>query len=197
MPTSGTASAVTGVIAMVLLTLSVVLGVAISRRPRRQRLPRAAVWTAHQNLSLLAAGFVAVHIATAVAARFAGVGLVAALVPFAAGTGRAWMGLGTIAADLMIALIVTSLLRRRLGRRWWRAVHWLAYACWPAALVHSAALSPDRRAGHLRDLAFGCVLAVVLAIGWRLAGALRGPTGSTAGSPAGSAAAVTSPAARS
>ncbi len=196
MPTAGTASAVAGVIAMVLLTLSVVLGVGISRRPRRHRLPRAALWTAHQNVSLLAAGFLAVHIATAVAGRFAGVGLASALVPFAAGTGRAWMGLGAIAADLMIALIVTSLLRRRIGRRWWRAVHWLAYACWPAPLVHSAALSPDRRAGHLRDLALGCVLAVMLAAGWRLAGALRRPARSSAGSPAASAAAV-NPAARS
>src|ERR1022692_3424752 len=161
MPTAGTASAVAGVIAMVLLTLSVVLGVGISRRPRPHRLPRAAIRTAHRDLSLLAAGFLALHIVTAVAGRFAGVGLASVVVPFAARTGRVWMGPGTIGADLMIALIVTSLLRRRIGRRWWRAVHWLAYACWPVALVHSAALSPDRRAGQLRDLALGCVLAVV------------------------------------
>jgi sulfoxide reductase heme-binding subunit YedZ len=193
MPTAGTASAVAGVIAMVLLTLSVVLGVGISRRPRPHRVPRAVVWTAHQNLSLLAAAFLAVHIVTAVAGQFGGVGLVSVLVPFAASTGRVWMGLGTIGADLMIALIVTSLLRRRIGRRWWRAVHWLAYVCWPVALIHSAALSPDRRAGHLRELAVGCVLAVVLAAAWRLAGARRKP----AGSPAESASAVTSPAARS
>jgi methionine sulfoxide reductase heme-binding subunit len=193
MPTAGTASSVAGVIAMVLLTLSVVLGVGISRRPRPRRLPRQAVRAAHQNLSLLAAVFLAVHIVTAVAGHFSGVGLASVVVPFAVSTGRVWMGLGTIGADLMIALTVTSLLRRRLGRRWWRAVHWLAYVCWPVALVHSAALSPDRRAGHLRELAAGCVLAVVLAAAWRLAGARRKP----GSSPAESGAAVTSPAARS
>ncbi len=197
MPTAGTASAVAGVIAMVLLTLSVVLGVGVSRRPRPRRLPRAALRTAHRDLSLLAAGFLAVHIVTAVGGHFAGAGLASVVVPFAAGSGRVWMGLGTIAADLLAALVVTSLLRRRLGRRWWRAVHWLAYACWPVALVHSAALSPDRRAGLLRELAWGCVIAVLLAAGWRLAGVLRRPAGPPAGSPAGSAAAVTSPASRS
>ena len=72
MPTAGTASAVAGVIAMVLLTLSVVLGVGVSRRPRPRRLPRSALRTAHRDLSLLAAGFLAVHIVTAVGGHFAG-----------------------------------------------------------------------------------------------------------------------------
>jgi len=193
MPTAGTASAVTGVIAMVLLTLSVVLGVGINRRARARRLPRAALRTAHRDLSMLAAGFLAVHIATAELGHFAGVGPASMVIPFAARSWRVWMGLGTIGADLLIALVVTSLLRRRLGRRWWRAVHWVSYACWPVALVHSAALSPDRRTGQLRELALACVLAVVLAAGWRLAGVLRRPAASSAGS----GAAVTSPAARS
>ena len=80
------------------------------------------------------------------------------------------MGLGAVGTDLLAALILTSALRRRLGRRSWRAVHWAAYLCWPAALLHSIGLSQDRRAGALRDLALACVIAVLAALVWRLAG---------------------------
>jgi sulfoxide reductase heme-binding subunit YedZ len=73
----------------------------------------------------------------------------------------------------MAALIVTSLLRRHIGRRCWRAVHWLAYACWPVALAHSIGSSPGMRGGRLLDLAAACILAVLAATGWRLASALR------------------------
>ena len=74
----------------------------------------------------------------------------------------------------MIALIVTSLLRRHIGRRAWRAVHWLAYLCWPAALAHSIGTGPGMRSGRLLDLAIACVAAVAAAAGWRLADAWRG-----------------------
>ena len=176
MPTSGTASAVTGVIAMVLLTLSVLLGVVLSKRPHPHRLhglPRWLALIAHRDVSLLAAAFLAMHIVTAVTARSGGVSLVSAVVPFAASGDRLWIGLGAVGTDLLAALIVTSALRRRLGRRTWRLVHVTSYACWPAALVHSIALSQDRQAGHLRELALACIVAVLLAAGWRLAGALR------------------------
>ncbi len=176
MPTAGTASAVTGVIAMILLTLSVVLGVLLSRRPRPASLRGWRRWlahVAHRDVSLLAAAFLALHIATTVGARLGGVSLIAALVPFAGQSDRLWMGLGAVGTDLLLALLLTSGLRRRLGRRIWRGVHWTAYLCWPVALAHSIGLSPDRRTGHLRALALTCVIAVLLAVAWRLAGALR------------------------
>jgi sulfoxide reductase heme-binding subunit YedZ len=68
----------------------------------------------------------------------------------------------------MAAVIVTSLLRARLGRRTWRAVHWLAYASWPVAVVHSVYSSQDLQAGPLLGLALGCIVAVLAALAWRL-----------------------------
>ncbi len=85
--------------------------------------------------------------------------LAAAVIPFASAYKPAWLGLGAVSLDLMAALIVTSLLRRHIGRRAWRAVHWLAYACWPAALAHSIGSNPDMRSGRLLDLTVGCILA--------------------------------------
>ncbi|HXW44970.1 MAG TPA: ferredoxin, partial [Streptosporangiaceae bacterium] len=84
-----------------------------------------------------------------------------------------WIGLGAIAFDLMLVLIATSLLRRHVGRRTWRAVHWLAYACWPAAMAHSLGTGNGMRAGRLLDLAIACMATVAGAAAWRLADAIR------------------------
>jgi methionine sulfoxide reductase heme-binding subunit len=174
MPTLGTASLVTGVVSMVLLTAVVVLGVLVNRQGRLPGLPRFAGLSLHRYLALLAVGFLAVHIVTAVADPFAGIRLAAAIIPLASASKPVWIGLGAASFDLMAALILTSLLRRHIGRRAWRAVHWLAYACWPAALAHSIGSNSDMRSGRLLDLTVGCILAVLAAAGWRLTAALRG-----------------------
>ena len=173
MPTLGTASQITGLISLVLLTVVVLLGILVNRQGRLPGLSAFAGLSLHRFTSLLAVGFLALHILTAVAEPLAGVGLAAAIIPFVAADKPFWLGLGTVSFDLMAALIVTSLLRRHIGRRCWRAVHWLAYACWPAALAHSIGSNPDMRSGRLLDLAAVCIVAVLAAAGWRLAGPVR------------------------
>jgi sulfoxide reductase heme-binding subunit YedZ len=172
-PTLGTASQITGLISLVLLTAVVMLGILVNRQGRLPGLSAFAGLSLHRFTSLLAVGFLALHILTAVAEPLAGVGLAAAIIPFVAADKPFWLGLGTVSFDLMAALIVTSLLRRHIGRRCWRAVHWLAYACWPAALAHSIGSNPDMRSGRLLDLAAACIVAVLAAAGWRLAGPVR------------------------
>ena len=174
MPTAGTASAATGVISMTLLTAVVVLGVLVNRQGRLPGLPRFAGLSLHRYLALLAVGFLALHILTALAVPFADIGLAAAVIPFTSAREPVWLGLGAVSFDLVIALVVTSLLRRHLGRRTWRAVHWLAYVCWPAALAHSVGTGPGLRHGRLLDLTIACVVAVAAAVGWRLGGTWRG-----------------------
>ena len=173
MPTLGTASQISGLISLVLLTAVVMLGILVNRQGRLPGLSAFAGLSLHRFTSLLAVGFLALHILTAVAEPLAGVGLAAAIIPFVAADKPFWLGLGTVSFDLMAALIVTSLLRRHIGRRCWRAVHWLAYACWPAALAHSIGSNPDMRSGRLLDLAVACIVAVLAAAGWRLAGPVR------------------------
>jgi sulfoxide reductase heme-binding subunit YedZ len=173
-PTTGTASAAAGVISLVLLTLSVVLGVAVSKR---RELPRAVRYPSrrlHENVSLLALGFLVVHVLLAISGPFSRAQWLVVVIPFVAGPGRFWLGLGTISFDLLVAVVVTSLLRRRVGRKTWRAVHWTSYGCWPAAEAHSLGFGFGFRSGRLLDLALECALAVVLAAGWRLAGAVLG-----------------------
>ena len=99
--------------------------------------------------------------------------LLSAVIPFASGYERLWIGLGAISVDLMAAMIVTSLLRGRMNRVLWRAVHLPAYASWPLAFGHSLGASNDLQQGWLLLLAFGCALVAAAALAWRLAHAAR------------------------
>lgn len=167
------ASRATGVVSLALLTLVVILGILVNRQGRLPGLPAFAVTGLHRNISLLAVAFVAVHVVTAIADPYVTIRLVSAVIPFTSGYQPFWLGLGAISADLVAALIVTSLIRSRLSRRAWRGVHWLAYAAWPVAFAHSLGASPDLRSGGLREVAIGCALGVGAALLWRVTHALR------------------------
>jgi sulfoxide reductase heme-binding subunit YedZ len=153
-----------GVVALLLLTAAVLLGVLAAVRWRGERWPRFAVTGAHRNLTLLAIVFVVLHVVTTVADGYAPIGLKDAVVPFASPYRPVWVGLGAVAFDLLLALVATSLLRARIAPRLWRAVHWLAYAAWPVALLHSLGTGSDARFGWMAALGIGCLIAVSLAV---------------------------------
>jgi len=166
------ASRATGVVALVLLTVVVLLGIGVNRQRRLPGLPRFATTSLHRSMSLLAVAFVAIHVITAIADPYVTIGIAASVIPFTSPYRPLWLGLGAISLDIMIALILTSLVRARLGRRTWRAVHWLAYACWPAALAHGIGSSDDLRSGWLLGLTLACTAAVAAAVSWRAAAAV-------------------------
>ncbi len=169
------ASRATGVVALVLLTAVVLLGILVNRRGRLPGLPRFATTGLHRSLSLLAVTFVAVHVVTAILDPYVTIGIAAAVIPFSSPYKPFWLGLGAVSLDILAALIVTSLARARVGRRTWRAVHWLAYACWPIALAHGIGSGTDMRNGGLLALAAGCTVAVAAATWWRFASSARAP----------------------
>jgi len=156
-----------GIITLILLTASICLGVAGAVGWHRRSLRRFVVAGLHRNLTLLAVVFLALHVATTAADSFTPIGVKDAFVPFVASYRPLWLGLGTIACDLLIALVVTSLMRVRVGYRAWRTTHWLAYAAWPLALVHALGTGSDARSGWMAAIALACVLAVVAAISVR------------------------------
>ncbi len=167
------ASRATGVVSLLLLTGVTLLGVLVNRQGRLPGLPRFAVTGLHRNLSLLAVAFVAVHVITAVLDPYVTIGLVATVIPFSSPYKPLWLGLGAISLDLVLALILTSLARARISRRFWRALHWLAYLAWGSALLHSLTSSTDLHSGVLLYLAVGCAVAVAGAVIWRIAQAGR------------------------
>jgi Ferric reductase like transmembrane component len=163
------ATRATGVVALVLLTMSVVLGIMINVRFATERWPRFVTIGIHRNLSLLVVTFLGLHIATAVLDSYAPVGWLSIVIPFASSYRPLWLGLGTVASDILVALVVTSLLRTRIGQRTWRAVHWTAYACWPLSVVHGLGTGTDPKAPAILGTTVVCVAAVVIAAAWRLA----------------------------
>ena len=167
------ASRATGIVALLLLTAVLVLGILVNRQGRLPGLPRFAVTDLHRNLSLLSVAFIAVHVLTAVADTYVHIPLVSAVIPLASGYERFWLGLGAVSLDIMLAMIVTSLLRGRLNRVLWRAVHLLAYASWPIAFAHSIGSSKDLQQGWMLVLATGCAMIIVAAVIWRLAHAAQ------------------------
>ena len=166
-------SRATGIVSLLLLTAVLVLGILVNRQGRLPGLPRFAVTGIHRNLSLLSVAFIAVHIVTAVADTYVHIPLLSAVVPFNSGYERLWLGLGAISLDLMAAMIVTSLLRGRINRTLWRAVHLLAYASWPIAFAHGLGSSNDLQRGWPLGLSAACALVVAAATVWRLAHAAR------------------------
>jgi sulfoxide reductase heme-binding subunit YedZ len=160
----------TGVLSLVLLTAVVVLGVLTRGGRALPGLPRFAVAGLHRNASLLSIAFLVVHVATAVIDPYVSIRWFDALVPFVGSYQPVWLGLGALSLDLMLAVVVTSLLRQRVGQRVWRLVHYSVYASWPVALVHSFTLGPDITKGPQLVLAASCVAASVTALAWSLLG---------------------------
>ncbi len=158
----------TGLVAFVLLTAVVVLGVLTSMRAETAQWPRFAVQDLHRRMSLLAMVFVGLHVVTTVTDAFAPIGWVSVVVPFTSPYRRLALGLGTAALDLLLAVTISSLLRRLITHRTWRAIHWLAYASWPLALFHAAGSGTDRRLGWVQGLALACVVAVLGVLAVRL-----------------------------
>jgi hypothetical protein len=153
----------TGAAALVLLTISVVLGILDQRRWSPPRWPRFVLDALHRNVSLLVLAILAVHIGTSVVDSFAPIRLVDAVVPFVSVYRPIWLGLGALAFDLLLAVLLTSVLRRQFGHRAWRFVHWLAYVSWPVAVVHGLATGTDAKTGWLLALTSTCVAVVVIA----------------------------------
>jgi hypothetical protein len=157
-----------GLVTLLLLTASVLLGVLTAGRFASPRWPRFLTAGLHRNLSLLALAFVVLHVGTTVLDSYTSIQLSAAFIPFISGYKRIWLGLGAIALDLLIAVLATSLLRTRLGYRAWRLVHWCGYACWPVAVAHGAGAGTDSRISWAAAMTVGCVAMVAAAVAWRL-----------------------------
>jgi sulfoxide reductase heme-binding subunit YedZ len=159
----------TGAITLVLLSMTVLLGISGTLRWRPgARTPRFVVDGLHRNVSLLVVVLLVAHILTALLDPFAHLRVLDAFLPFTSHYRPLWLGFGALAFDLLIALVVTSLLRARLGLRAWRAVHWAAYACWPVAVLHGLGTGTDARSIWLQVLTAVCVGGVVIAMAARL-----------------------------
>src|SRR5207237_9690461 len=110
-----------GVVSMVLLSGVMALGMLTRARAGGRRWPRFLTAALHRDLSLMALVFLALHVVTAVVDPSTHLRITAATMPFGSYSRTFWLGLGTVAVELMLAIAATSLLRARIGQRAWRA----------------------------------------------------------------------------
>lgn len=163
------ASRATGLVSLVLLTATMVLGLLGAGRVALAGLPRFAMTSLHRNLSLLTITFLVLHVAGAVIDPYAGIAWADAVIPFVSAYQPLWLGLGAVALDLMVAMIATSLVRDRIGLRLWRVLHMSAYACWPIALGHGLGVGgADSRRLWVLAIDALCLVAVAVALAVRL-----------------------------
>jgi hypothetical protein len=159
----------TGLVALVLLTASMALGLLSSVRFQRPAWPRFVIVGLHRNAALLALVFTGLHIATTLADSYAPIKVQDVVIPFISAYRPLWLGLGTVAFDLMIALTITSLVRTRISYRSWHLVHWSSYLCWPVAVLHGLGTGSDTPVTWVLGLTVGCVALIAGLTGWRLA----------------------------
>jgi sulfoxide reductase heme-binding subunit YedZ len=158
----------TGVVALLLFTVSLVLGiVARSGRPVPW-LGRFGTSDLHRTAALTGTGLVVAHVGTLYLDPYAQLRLVDVVLPFLGAYKPLWLGLGTLALDMLGVVTVVSLLRHRVGPRVFKGVHWATYALWPVALLHALGNGTNGTSTWFRVLTVLCISAVVTAVGWRL-----------------------------
>jgi len=156
-----------GVVAYALLTSGVLLGVLLGGRARLPRWPAFAVTDVHRFVSILTGVFIAIHIYALLLDQYAHVSVVTLVVPGASSYRPFWLALGTIALELLLAVALSNVLRKRIGHRRWRRVHYLTFGVWIASTAHGIGAGTDASAGWLRVLYLVSIGMVALAVLWR------------------------------
>ena len=169
-----------GIVAFVLLTIAVVLGLTLSGRAKLPNWPRFAVEDVHRFAGLLTGTFVSLHVLTLFVDSYVPFSLTQLVVPGTSSYRPLSTALGVVAAELLLALAITNRYRKRLSYRFWRRAHYLNFAVWGLALLHGIFAGTDRGAPWA-DALYGCSAATVAGfVAWRASGGLRPPAPSTA-----------------
>ncbi|MCV7345393.1 ferric reductase-like transmembrane domain-containing protein [Mycolicibacterium rhodesiae] len=157
-----------GVVALVFMTVSMALGIAARSGRPLLVLPRFAVSDVHRFAALSSTLLVALHIGLLFLDPYAKLKLIDIVVPFLGAYRPLWQGLGTVAVDVLAVVVITGLLRHRIGPRVFRLVHWATYSLWPVSMAHALGNGTDSGRVWFLAIAGGCAVVVAAALTWRL-----------------------------
>lgn len=166
-PTFWILARASGLLAYALLTSSVLAGIVLKARPFGAALKAAVVADLHRFLALLGLGFIALHALALVLDSTVHISVAALFVPGLVPYRPLWSSFGVLTAELMLLVYASSALRRHIGIRAWRRLHWLTYAVFALATVHGFAAGTDGGRPWALALYGGAVGAVAGAAGWR------------------------------
>ena len=173
----------TGTVALVLLTLTVVLGTLVATRVGGNAVGRFEINEIHRTISVMALAFVAIHVTSTVIDSFVPTGVWSIFLPFTSAYRRTPVAIGAIAIDLMLAVWATSMIKDRIKYSSWRAIHWLSWGSFAAAALHGYLTGSDAHRSWMVIVTWCCVGLVALALAWRVLQRPDRAAGRTAHSP--------------
>lgn len=132
-----------GYVGLILLALIGVLGIMTAGDIRLARGNKFVTPELHRSLSLLAIVVLAIHVGAAIADKYSFIGFKDVFLPFTATYRPVWIGIGAIAVDLGIAVVITSLLRVKMGYRSWKLIHWASYPIFGLSIIHGLGSGTD------------------------------------------------------
>ena len=166
-PTFWIVARASGLTAYTLLTASMLAGLVLKSRPAGKALRPGAVTDVHRALALAALGMTALHGLALVLDTTVQIGPLALLVPGLVPYRPVWTALGVVAAELTLLLVLSFPLRKRIGARAWRKLHWASYALFLAATAHGLAAGSDSGQPWAGGIYLGAVGAVATATAFR------------------------------
>jgi predicted ferric reductase len=139
-----------GIVGYLLLWLSVLWGLVLSTRVTAQWLPAPLVYGLHEFLSLGAVVFSTLHAAILLGDRYINFDILHLVIPFTAPYEPIWTGLGTVAFYLIAVLTGSFYIRRQIGHKMWRVLHYLTFAAFALVLAHGLLAGTDSRLGEVQ-----------------------------------------------
>lgn len=161
-----------GLIAYLLLWFATVWGVAVSSKLLDPLLDRAITYDFHQFVSLLALGFTGLHVAVLLGDKYLPFTWAQILIPFAAPYRPLWTGVGVIGAYLAILVSATFYIRSRIGKRAFRAIHYLSFLAFGGSALHGLLAGTDSPLAAVRMMYAATTLVAVFFTLYRILTAL-------------------------
>lgn len=158
----------TGIVALVMFTITLVLGIVTRSGREFAGLGRFGLNEVHRTAALSGVALIVAHVVSLLFDPYAQLKVVDFLVPFLGAYRPFWLGLGTLAVDVLLVVTVVSLLRNKVGPVVFKAVHWLTYLLWPVALLHSLGTGTNAGSVWMDAIVAVCSVSVAGAVGWRL-----------------------------
>lgn len=169
-----------GLMSWWLLSATVLWGLLVASRVLGPQVSRARLFDLHRFLSGLALAFLALHLISLLADTWVDISVFELLLPFLSGYRPVAVAWGVIALYLVAAIQVTSLLKHRIAHRWWRYIHWSAFAAFALSTLHAFTAGTDT--ATVQGTGIALIAAVAFLALYRLLGGRRAdrPTGTSA-----------------
>ena len=173
------ASRAFGIVAMLLLGISVAVGLAVSGRLMHRPGIGAKLRHFHESATLVTLGLIVAHAGALLFDSYLRPGLVGITVPFTLAYRPLYTGIGIVAAWLAAILGLSFYARKRIGVRTWRSMHRFAIVAYVLALVHVVGSGTDVRSPWMLALLTGLTAPIAFAFTYRML-----PTARRRGQPA-------------